>query len=161
MKIEYENKFLDILIFNQVHQFLSIPMQLVVFLFAALIFWTGIRSGTFWIGSLYAAFISYLAIWAFQFFFNILYFYSKKNKTVLTTHKIEIQDDSLFEETKYNRSYFYWSGIDKVVMRPGFIAVYVTPHSAVIIPKRAFQSKDEYSAFFKKCQSMLEKCRIN
>ena len=93
-------------------------------------------------------FIVYIAMWVFQIVFNIFYLYSKKEKAILTEHIIEIQDDALYEETKYNRSYFYWKGIDRIVRRPGFVAVYVTKHMAHIIPERAFNSEREKSDFF-------------
>jgi hypothetical protein len=56
-------------------------------------------------------------------------------------------DDSFFEETKFNKSFFYWPGVVKAVSRPGFVAVYVTPHLAHIVPNRAFSSSKERSNF--------------
>ncbi len=94
-------------------------------------------------------------MWVFQLVFNIFYLYSKKEKAILTEHIIEIQDDSLYEETKYNRSYFYWNGIDRIVRRPGFVAVYVTKHMAHIIPVRAFKSEKEKSDFFNRVREKL------
>jgi hypothetical protein len=80
--------------------------------------------------------------------FNMFYLYSKKDKAILTKHIVEIQDDALYEETKYNRSYFYWNGVNKIVRRAGYIAVYVTKHMAHIIPASAFNSRNQRKEFF-------------
>ena len=78
----------------------------------------------------------------------MFYLYSKKDKAILTRHIVEIQDDALYEETKYNRSYFYWNGVNKIVRRAGYIAVYVTKHMAHIIPDSAFNSRIQRKEFF-------------
>jgi hypothetical protein len=155
MKIEYENKFSDILMFHAVHQLLSPVVQgffLLIFLF---IFWSELNFKGEFVSAAITAGIWYLAIWIVQFVFNVLYLYSRKNKSVLTKHTVEIQDEAFFEETKYNRSYFFWNGIVKVVRRPGFVAVYVTPHMAHIIPKRAFGSKARMLSFINECKNKL------
>lgn len=101
------------------------------------------------------ALIWYFGIWLIQFIFNALYLYSKKNYSFLTKHKIEIQDDALFEETKYNRSYFFWNKNMKVFKRPGFVAIYVSQNMAHIIPRRAFRTKEQMQTFVNKCKTKL------
>lgn len=156
MRIEYENNFKDILLFNAIHQFLSPVLQVVFLLLPIFIVFAelnaeksnlgaAVLSGIFW----------YFGLWIFQFIFNSIYLYSRKNKSVLTNHIIEIQDEALYEETKYNRSYFFWNGIVKIVRRPGFIAVYVTPHMAHIIPNRAFTSSQQVSCFVDDVKSRI------
>lgn len=148
MKIEYENSFKDLLLFSIVHQFLSPVIQFFLLLLVAYIVFTEVSVvGRSLIAAIVVAFIWYLGLWIFQLFFNTVYQYSKKSKSVLTKHIIEIQDEAFYEETKYNRSYFYWTGIVKVVKRPGFVGVYVTPDAAHIIPNRAFASHQQASAF--------------
>ena len=150
MRIEYEIKFSDILLFNAIHQILSPAVQIFYLIIAVGIMLMELRysqSGFFRV--IMIGLIVYIAMWAVQLFFNIFLLYSKKDKAILTKHIIDIQDDALYEETKYNRSFFYWNGINKIVRRPGFIAVYVTKHMAHIIPARAFNSESERSEFFK------------
>jgi hypothetical protein len=146
MRIEYENKFSDILLFNAVHQFLSPALQGIYLVFFAFVFW--VESGD---SSLFAAataaFCWYAGLWLFQFLFNAVYLYSRKNQSVLTTHVVEIMDDAFFEQTKFNKSFFYWPGVLKAVSRPGFIAVYVTPLLAHIVPSRAFSSPEQKAEF--------------
>ncbi len=146
MRIEYENKFSDLLLFNAVHQFLSPALQGLCVIFFAFIFWaesysSGITSAAT------TAFFLYLGLWVFQFLFNAIYLFSRKNGSVLTTHVVEVLDESFFEETKFNKSFFYWPGVVKAVSRPGFVAVYVTPHFAHIVPNRAFSSTDQRASF--------------
>ena len=146
MRIEYENKFSDILLFNAVHQFLSPVLQGLYIIFFAFIFWAE-SNGSSIATAATTAFFWYLGMWIFQFLFNAIYLFSRKNGSVLTTHVIEVLDDSFLEETKFNKSFFYWPGVIKAVSRPGFVAVYVTPHLAHIVPNRAFSSSDQRASF--------------
>lgn len=156
MKIEYENKFSDILLFQAVHQFLSPVLQgFYILLFVVILMMGHNWSKDGFLPALVDAFVWYVALWLFQFLFNAIYFYSRNNKSVLTKHTAEIQPESFYEETKYNKSYFYWNGVHKVVRRLGFVAVYVTPHMAHIIPKRAFSSEAQMSSFINECKNKL------
>ncbi|MFS2036681.1 YcxB family protein [Polaromonas sp. CT11-55] len=146
MRIEYENKFSDLLLFNAVHQFRSPVLQGLYLLFFALFFWSELNYGTTSAAATSAS-LWYLAMWVLQFGFNAAYLFSKDNKSVLTMHIVEIQDEAFFEETKFNKSFFYWPGIVKAVSRPGFVAVYVAAHMAHIIPNRAFSSKEQRDRF--------------
>lgn len=140
MKIEYENNFSDVFLFNAIHQFLSPVLQGFYLLFAGFIFVSELSESSPLVAIL-AACVAYMGMWLIQLVFNVFYLYSRKNRSILTTHVIGIQEDGLLEETKYNRSIFFWNGIVKVVRRPGFVAIYVTPHMAHIIPMRAFSSQ--------------------
>ena len=155
MKIEYENKFSDILLFHAVHQFLSPVLQgsyVMLFVFILMTGHNWSKDGL--VPAFVTAFVWYVALWLIQFLFNAIYFFSR-SKSVLTKHTVETQPESFYEETKYNKSYFYWNGIHKVVRRPGFVAVYVTPHMAHVIPKRAFSSEAQMSSFINECKNKL------
>jgi hypothetical protein len=145
MRIEYKNRFTDIFFFHAVHQFLSPVVQGLCALLAALVFRSEIHLGVS--AAFASALFLYAALWAGQFIFNAIYFYSMRSKTVLTEHVIELQDESLLEQTRFNKSYFYWQGVMKAVSRPGFVAIYVTPQMAHIIPNRFFSSKEQRSGF--------------
>lgn len=146
MRIEYENKFTDIILFNAVHQFLSPVLQGLIIILATSVFW-GESSDNTIASAATTAFFWYLAMWMFQFIFNAIYLFSRNNRSVLTTHIVEVMDAAFMEETKFNKSFFYWPGVVKAVSRPGFIAVYVSPHLAHIIPNRAFTSRDQRKSF--------------
>ena len=162
MRIEFNNTFADILRFNASHQFRNIPCQGFFLLIAIFIFFAeytyevdGTSQSTF-LEAFSIGLAWYLGIWAIQLLFNIIYLYSKKNRSVITTHIVELQDEAFYEETPYNRSYFYWSGIAKIVKITGFIAVYVTPHMAVIIPNRAFDDGQQREQFLSQLMSHVE-----
>jgi len=146
MRIEYRNNFSDILLFNAVHQFLSIPLQGLYLGLTAWIFYSESLEGSLFL-SVEVALLWYVALWIFQLVFNVVYLCSRKNHSVLTDHKVEVQEDALLEETKFNKSFFYWSGVVRAVSGPGFIGVYVTPHTAHVIPNRAFESEQQRKQF--------------
>jgi hypothetical protein len=89
----------------------------------------------------------YFGMWVFQLFFTIVYLFSKKDKNVLTHHINETKDDAFYEETKYSKTFSYWPGIVSAVSRPGFVAVYITAHSAHVIPNRVFSSNSQRAEF--------------
>lgn len=154
MRIEYENKFSDILLFNAVHQFLSPPLQGLYLIFCAFLFWSeSLVSSALQAGVM--AFFWFVVLWVLQFVFNAIYLFSRKNGSVLTTHFVEIQSDALLEETRFNKSFFYWPGIVKAVSRPGFVAVYVTPHMAHVVPNRAFASREQRATFLALVQQKI------
>lgn len=155
MRLEYENKFSDLLLFNAVHQFLSPALQGMYLIFFAFIFWSESIENSISSAAL-TAFLWYLGLWIFQFAFNAIYLFSRKNHSVLTTHVVEVMDDAFLEQTQFNKSLFYWHGVIKAVSRPGFVAVYVTPHLAHIIPNRAFASNEQRASFL---ASVVEKIR--
>ena len=94
--------------------------------------------------------LAYVVMWLFQLVFTAIYLYSRHdNRTLLTTHRIELQEEGLFEESPFNRTLAFWPGIIKAVARPGFLGVYVAAHQAYIIPKRAFASPDQEAAFLR------------
>lgn len=140
MRIEYENKFSDLLIFSMIHQFLSPAVQLTFLAPCGYILWREIAEPSGYPPLLVMA-VAYAGIWAIQLVFNILWLYSSKNHSLLTDHVIEVNGDALVEETKFNKTYFYWPGVIKAISRPGYIAIYVTPHLAHVVPDRAFSGK--------------------
>lgn len=146
MRLVYENKFSDLVLFHAIHQFLSVRIQALYLLAFLFIFWAESLEGSK-LAAAITAFLWWLGIWVFQFLFNAIYLWSKKNPSVIGQHVIEIQDESLMEETKFNKSFFYWPGVIKAVSRPGFVAIYVTPHLAHLIPRRAFSSDAQRSDF--------------
>jgi hypothetical protein len=146
MRIEYKFTFADSVLFQAVHQFLSPQVQLIYGAMFAVIFFAEARD-TPVSQALATAGAIWLVMWVLQFACNALILVSRKNHSVLTTHRIEIQETGLVEETKFNKSLFYWPGIVKVVSRPGYIAIYVSSQQAHVIPKRAFSSQSEAEQF--------------
>ena len=139
MRIEYDLKFRDYLLFNAIHQLLSVPVQLFYGGLALFLFYLSLGKQSL-CASVILAIIVYLAMWVVQLSFNVVYLYFGKNRSLLTKHVVEIQNEALYEETQFNKSYHFWPGIAKVISCPGFIAIYINAHAAHIIPSRAFSS---------------------
>jgi hypothetical protein len=154
MRIEFDLKFRDYLLFNAIHQLLSFPIQILYMCGAALIFFTPSEGDTL-PARILSAVIVYFAMWMAQLLFNVVYLYSSKNSTLFTRRIIEIQDDALYEETRFNKSYYYWPGILKMVKRPGYVAVYVSAHAAHIIPTRAFLNVEQRAQFVASVRNKL------
>ena len=155
MKIEYENRFDDVFLFHMAHQFLSRTLQTMFALLTIFIFWSERHGGADFVAAAIVACFWYISMWIAQFTFNAFYCFSKKDRSVLTQHIVEIQNEAFYEETKYNRSYFFWNGIEKIVHRPGFVAVYISPRLAHIIPRRAFSTREQMSEFISLCKSKM------
>jgi hypothetical protein len=146
LRLEYPLTFGDYWLFNIIHQFLSFTVQFFLLLGAGTIVLISIKkSGV--LASLFAGGVVYIILCLVQMFALVCTLYSRKNKAVLTGHILEVQDAALYDETPFYRSYYYWTSIAKVVSRPGFVAVYVAAHSALIIPTRTFSSHEQRTAF--------------
>ncbi len=154
MRIEYELKYRDYLLFNVMHQLLSVPVQLLYGGFAVLIFFSALGDQSI-CARAYLAVLAYAAMWAVQLLFNAFYLLFGKNRSLLTRHVVEIQDEAFYEETKYGRSYHYWPGLAKVISRPRFIAVYINANAAHIIPDRAFSSSLQRKEFLSALKEKL------
>jgi hypothetical protein len=90
--------------------------------------------------SLVVAAIVFLVMWIAQAIFLAIVLITRRSDTVLTQHVLEADEDALRDSTKFNESRYFWPGIREVVARPGFVAIYIAQHSALIIPSRAFPS---------------------
>ena len=159
MRIEYRNKFSDILLFNAVHQFLSLPLQGLCLILVAFLFYAASLNSSLGSAAV-TALLWYLVLWIFQLLFNVLYLYSRKNGSVLTDHVVEVQSDALLEETKFNKSLFYWPGVVRVISAPGFVGIYVNPHLAHVIPTRAFESEQQRVQFIALVRDKIRAAKI-
>jgi len=100
--------------------------------------------------------IYYILLWVFIIATTAILYYTKKSDSFLTKHIVEIQEDALYEETKYNKSYTYWTGVGKVITRPGYIFTYISQYTSHPIPDRAFASKEEKNNFLMMLKSKLQ-----
>ena len=154
MRIEYELKHRDYLLFTNLHQLLSVPVQIAYGGFSVLVFVMYIRDESAIVSAI-AALIVYVAMWTVQILFNVFYLFFGTYRSLLTKHVNEIQDEAFYDETSFGKSYHYWSGIAKIVCRAGFIAVYINANAAHIIPSRAFSSVDQRQLFLETLKGKL------
>lgn len=147
MRIEYTLTYRDLLLFNLTHQFFS-PVVQIFLAGPAVILGISVGEDHSKAVVVVAAILAYLLIWLLQIVFLAIFVASSgKNQSLLTAHIIELQEDALYDATEYSRSYHYWHGINKVVLRPGFTAIYTSAHVAHIVPRRAFASNDQVWQF--------------
>lgn len=146
MRIVYENTWRDQFQFSAVHQFLSVKLQAVTLLsvFAIVLFYASER-GLVTQVTLFAEI--FVAFWIFQLLVTAVYLHSSRNNSLLTRRALELRDDALSVESRYSLSHFYWSGIDRAVSHPGYIAIYLNAHLAEVIPDRAFASPEQRTRF--------------
>jgi hypothetical protein len=145
MRLEYRLTFGDYWVFTAIHQFLSLGMQ-AVYLLAPLWFYVTTYEKGQAVAIVMSA-LAYLVLWILQGALNAFFLYSGKNKSLITKHIVEVQEQAFYEETPFNRSFHYGSGIAKVVRRPGFAAVYTSAVAAHVIPRRAFASDQQVDQF--------------
>jgi hypothetical protein len=147
LRVEFELKFRDLLMFNVTHQLRSVVVHLFFALVPLLVFCFAEIGEDIVITSVTAV-LAYLASWFTQLIFLATYLRLGNNRTMLTRKVIELHHDALYEECRFSKSYYYWQGIQKVVQRHGNIGIYITANSAHVIPKRAFRSDIERDAFW-------------
>jgi len=147
MRIEYRVSYLDRLWFNLTHQFL---LPLVNGIYIALAFLIGLsqmRIGSTFMHSVRIAFTVYVIIWLAQALLTAASVFSWLADPVQTEHVTEVSDDGLFDATKFSKVHYFWPAVRKVVVRPGFIGIYVAKHLAFVIPRRAFGSQAARAEF--------------
>ncbi|MDR3054533.1 MAG: YcxB family protein [Zoogloeaceae bacterium] len=163
MQIKFTLRFFDYAYFNFVHSFKLLVLQGFFVILSAsisldMLSISGSVGGIAIVTTLAIACLVYLALWLAQLILGVILLLGE-NKTLLTACTIEVLDDALLEETKFNKNFAYWSGIVKVVSCPGFIAIYVTQHNAYIIPNRAFASPVQKADFLKQVREKVRAAR--
>jgi len=149
MRIEYENRIIDIVASSVAALFSSLPLQILGMAAAASNIWSDWNRHHNAAFAIFFGFLIYAMVWAFlclYVFFSTL-LRSKRDATLLARHVLEAREDGLFEETKFNKSQYDWSGVTKVVSPLHFVAVYVDSQSAYVIPNRAFTSESQRKDF--------------
>jgi YcxB-like protein len=76
------------------------------------------------------------------------------NKGVLGRHEIEIGPDGVYERTAVNESQQSWAGIERIADDDRYIFIYVQPMAAHVIPKAAFSSPEDASAFLSEARRL-------
>jgi len=156
MRIEYDVTYADMLTFSLIHQFCSPVIQVLHLSISALAFWPEPDGASIPVPSWFLALVFYVGLWVIQFAITAISLISSKNRAILTTHVLEVQSDALVEETKFNKSYFYWHGIVRAISRPGFVAIYIAQHYACVIPNRFFSSQAERASLLSLVNEKLQ-----
>lgn len=155
MIIVYTTRFRDLWTFNAIHQLRSVPFQVLYGGLAVLFAFSTVHGsdcdvkGSCAFLGVFSFVLLYVALVALQFLFNAAFLFARNNRNVLTEHRVELKNEGLYEETAYSRSLFMWPGIHRTVSAAGVVAVYVTAHSALLIPNRSFASAIQRQEFIR------------
>ena len=148
MRVEFRLKFRDLLMYNLMHQLCSVTVHLFMALVSVVAVYSFAIEGEGMLVRTLAGILAYLAGWLLQGIFLAAFLLSSNTRTLLTEKVIELHEDALFEESRFNKSYHFWPGILKTVRRPGFIAIYTNGLAAHVIPNRAFPTDIDRNHFW-------------
>lgn len=158
MRITYKNTFLDVMRFQIVHQFFSMGYQAIIVGLSLVIYFTGPEALS--VGErIFIALAWYVLGWVLQVLVTAFILLTKRGPADKAEHIIEIQPEALMEETVFNRSFHFWNSQMKAVQCGGVCAIYVTPLSAHVIPKRAFSSRQHRQEFMSLLRQKLREQR--
>jgi len=149
--VDYEMRRLDFLLFNLVHQFRMLPLQIIFIGISALAIKTFNEHGV--AGAVLVGGLTYVAQWMAQAVFLILLVISR-NRRLYTRHEVKPLQDSLEVLTTYAHQYYYWQGLERVLITPWFVAVYVNKQAAHVIPNRAFRNAESRRDFITIVETM-------
>ena len=166
MKVSFNIKFIDLIFFNLHHWFNSSFMLgffAVLFSIITFINWQAVarqadeRSlfvNIFTFIILELMIFTVLAV--FLLITIIISNISNMNKTILTDCVVTLNSELISTESKYARAEYQWNAVQKLSQNSKYIFLYVMQHSAVIIPKRAFQNAQELENFWQECKSRIK-----
>ena len=103
----------------------------------------------------------YAELWYFFGFIAILYFLmfifhipveikyklNSKNYPVNMPIKVSISDNGITLKINGSHGYFYWGQIAWIINNENYIFIPNSPKSTIIIPRRNFESQDEFNEF--------------
>ncbi len=78
----------------------------------------------------------------------------KPDRGLLGPHEVTLEPDWLVERTDWRESRTHWRVVESVVTADGHLFLYVTPFSAVIVPRRAFDDERAFRAFAERAESL-------
>lgn len=154
MRVEFKLKFRDLYMYNLMHQLSSITIHLFI-AFVPFVFALFAGEGESVLVTTMNAVVVYFASWLLHFLFLFVFLATSDKRTMLAAKVLELHEDALFEESRFNKSYHYWQGILKAVRRPGFMAIYTSGLAAHVIPNRAFSTTADRTQFWSVLNSRL------
>lgn len=163
MEISYKSRIYDSIYFN-IYTNLREPIFLIIISLLALHYsYYSIKGMT---GGQYSWYVHVFAFLYFMLLFGIISLVwilliavimsvLRKNKSVLTDHRIIINEEGLIEETKYNKSEHKWNGLHKLKETKKYIIIYITHWSGHVIPKSCFVDENQGKEFYNYCVQKL------
>lgn len=159
MQIRFKLRFLDLVKFQTLHQFLSPKVQsffLLAAIFLSHFTYTETGSRARWLSDML---VIYSAMWLAQLLFVTVYLFSRGHDNVLTDHLLELRPEGVYEETALTQTLVRWPGVHKVLSHPGFVAIYISSLQAHVAPDRAFESRQQRAAFLAQARQSARQAR--
>lgn len=158
LRIEYRPTYRDKVFFSLIHQFLTPVTNGFFVLVATLIFVTEHRRQTA-APSLITAIVVYVLMWLIQILYVSVLSLTRRHDPLLSDHVMTLQDDGVIDATEFGIWHVYWRGIQKVALRPGFVAIYIGSGLAFLVPKRAFASHEAETTFITAVKTRVNQAR--
>ena len=155
MELKFKNTYSDIFSFSFYHLIRS-PLNIIINLILFLVFTYTAFDIVSAIDNkiivkiivfIFFEIIILLFIYLYLFIISILSMISRKNKPFLAERKMVFNDSQISAESEYGKSEYKWNIIQKLKQNRKYIFIYVSQHSAYIIPKNIFESKNEVLSF--------------
>jgi len=93
-----------------------------------------------------------LLILAFWTLITLVTMVSRRNKTLYCERTITLSDEAFVTESQYGRSETRWPIVQKLARTRTHIFMYLSQESAVIVPRRAFESFAQWDTFYDFCR---------
>lgn len=82
-----------------------------------------------------------------------------ENTGIIGDQTLNISSEYILETNEFRETTFKWSSIQKIVKAERSILIYTSPVSAIIIPLRAFDSKEEADEFIRMVENFLKEAK--
>ncbi|MEL7569880.1 MAG: YcxB family protein [Eubacteriaceae bacterium] len=80
----------------------------------------------------------------------VLYILKYDKTGIAGEHTVKISSEGISDATPFGNEYHIWRGILLAAKNKDYVFVYMSTASVIIIPKRAFETKDEAEEFYNK-----------
>ncbi len=163
MKITYRLTRWDIFS-GSVQQFFHKPLQILFIAFLILLFsywnWTTLSSNYSVLVRVLTvvvlAIIVAAALAALVCVSTILDTFSERNKTLLAQQTLTIDDRSLLVESEYLHTEVNWKALQRFISTRNYLFLYFSKLGAILIPRHAFHSGEEWDKFLNLCLDKLK-----
>ncbi|HEY0065539.1 MAG TPA: YcxB family protein [Telluria sp.] len=103
----------------------------------------------------------YVLYWAGLALMLMLQTSAARTKGILGPRTLHVRDDGLFVDSPQHQALSYWASIERIVTRPGYIAVYLNSLQAHLIPNGAFPDPAHRAQFLDALRQRLLPAKLD
>lgn len=78
---------------------------------------------------------------------------ASKNKALMTERTVTLTDNGFVSDTSFAHSEYKWPLVHKLARTGRHAFLYFNKESALIVPRRAFETDSDWNAFYEFCQN--------